>query len=60
MTAPIQSEEVDQRVLGPSARFPRLQPTMDAAKEPLDHLLLWLINSAASSGTSVSALLGLT
>jgi hypothetical protein len=60
MTASIQSEEVDQRVLHPSVRFTRLRLTMEAAKEPLDHLLRWLISSAACSGTSVSALLGLT
>lgn len=34
--------------------------TTDAANEPFNHLLLWLISSAACSGTSVSALLGLT
>jgi len=34
--------------------------TTEAAKEPFNHRRRWPINSAANSGTSVSALLGFT
>ena len=61
MAASIQPEEVDQGVLrGQLGGFNTAQRTTDAANDPFSHLRLWLMSSAACSGTSVSALLGLT